>query len=173
MLIPSIGSLIVRSSFCCATFLAGLCSAIALTSALFASDLPVSGAKFAANDSISLDIDPMPDAKECLAGLRWKPDAFEVTCESVEGEHGDLLVRFPSAVPSGDAVNDNVCLEWYVAKDASGQPTTARAVVVVHESGRGMTVGRIFARGLAAQGLHTFMVQMPGYGARKAPASRS
>jgi dienelactone hydrolase len=54
-----------------------------------------------------------------------------------------------------------------MAKDASGQPMRARAVIVVHESGRGMTVGRIFARGLAAQGLHTFMVQMPGYGVRR------
>jgi dienelactone hydrolase len=147
--------------------LASLLSTVVLTSSLFATDLPISGAKFNATDSISLDIDPLPDAKECLDGLRWKPDAFEVTCESVEGEHGDLLVRFPSAMPSGDAVNDKVCLEWYVAKDAAGQPVTAKAVVVVHESGRGMTVGRIFARGLAAQGLHTFMVQMPGYGVRR------
>jgi dienelactone hydrolase len=171
MVIPSLNSLIVGSSFRSAAALASLCSAIVMTSSLLASDLPVSGAKFTANDSISLDIDPMPDAKECLAGLRWKPDAFPVTCESVEGEHGDLLVRFPSAVPSGDTVNDNVCLEWYVAKDAAGKPTTARAVVVVHESGRGMTVGRIFARGLAAQGLHTFMVQMPGYGVRRSEST--
>ncbi len=138
-----------------------------LASSLHASDLPDPGAKFSASDSISLDIDPISDAKECLDGLRWKPDAFEVTCESVDDEHGDLLVRFPSSMPSGDAINDKVCLEWYVAKDSAGKPVKARAVVVVHESGRGMTVGRIFARGLAAQGLHTFMVQMPGYGVRR------
>ncbi|MFO1000558.1 MAG: prolyl oligopeptidase family serine peptidase [Planctomycetaceae bacterium] len=138
-----------------------------LTNPLSASDLPTAGAKFTASDSISLDIDPVSDAKECLEGLRWKPDAFDVTCESVDGEHGDLLIRFPSSMPSGDAVNDIVCLEWYVAKDSAGKPVKARAVVVVHESGRGMTVGRIFARGLAAQGLHTFMVQMPGYGVRR------
>lgn len=129
-----------------------------LASSLEASDLPASGAKFTASDTISLDIDPISDAKDCLDGLRWKPDAFEVTCENVDGEHGDLLVRFPSSMPTGDTVNDRVCLEWYVAKDSGGKPVKARAVVVVHESGRGMTVGRIFARGLAAQGLHTFMV---------------
>ena len=142
-------------------------SSAMLTGSLFANDLPTSGAKFTASDSISLDIDPISDAKECLDGLRWKPAAFEVTCESVDGEHGDLLVRFPSSMPSGDIINDQVCLEWYVAKDPAGKPVKARAVVVVHESGRGMTVGRIFARGLAAQGLHTFMVQMPGYGVRR------
>jgi dienelactone hydrolase len=42
----------------------------------------------------------------------------------------------------------------------------APAVVVVHESGRGMVAGRIFANGLKSQGLHTFLVQLPGYGAR-------
>ena len=167
MLVPSFGSLKMRLNYFSTLALTTMCSLIVLTSSLFASDLPISGAKFTATDSISLDIDPEPDAKECLEGLRWKPDAFDVTCESVEGEHGDLLVRFPSSMPSGDAINDKVCLEWYVARDASGQPIKARAVVVVHESGRGMTVGRIFARGLAAQGLHTFMVQMPGYGVRR------
>lgn len=166
MLILSFGSLVMRLRCSAAMALASMFSAVLLTSSLAASDLPAAGSKFTATDSISLDIDPLPDARECLEGLRWKPGAFEVTCESVEGEHGDLLVRFPSPRPSGDAVNDKVCLEWYVAKDAAGQPITARAVIVVHESGRGMTVGRIFARGLAAQGLHTFMVQMPGYGVR-------
>ena len=43
----------------------------------------------------------------------------------------------------------------------------ARAVVVVHESGRGMTVGRVIARGLHSHGLHAFMLHLPGYGARR------
>ena len=111
MLILSIGSLAIRLQYASLVGLASLLSAVLLTSSLRASDLPASGAKFTATDSISLDIDPLPDAKECLEGLRWKPDAFEVTCESVEGEHGDLLVRFPSAMPSGDTINDKVCLE--------------------------------------------------------------
>ncbi len=32
-----------------------------------------------------------------------------------------------------------------------------------------MTVGRIFARGLQSQGLHTFLIHLPGYGARRTP----
>ncbi len=128
--------------------------------------LPAPGDTFAAQDTLGLDADANKDANECLAGLRWKPETFQVSCEKAENERGDLLIRFPSAVPSGDAVNDNVSLEWYVAKDADKKPVRTRCVIVVHESGRGMTVGRIFARGLAAQGLHTFMVQMPGYGVR-------
>ena len=129
--------------------------------------IPAVGSKFAAEDTLGLDDEPIADARECLEGLRWKPGKFEATCEAAEPERGDLLVRFPSAMPSGDAVNDNVSLEWYIAKDKAGQPIRSRAVIVVHESGRGMTVGRIFARGLAAQGLHTLMVQLPGYGVRK------
>ena len=129
--------------------------------------LPEVGATFPAHDTLKLDEDANQDANDCLTGLRWKPAEFKVTCESSEDDRGDLLVRFPSAMPSGDAINDNVSLEWYAAKDSAGKPLRTRCVIVVHESGRGMTVGRIFARGLAAQGLHTFMVQMPGYGARQ------
>ena len=149
-----------------------LAAAGTLTQSVFAQEpatpaMPVPGDTFAAHDTLTLDTDTNDDANECLAGLRWKPGKFEVTCEPGSDERSDLLVRFPSAMPSGDAINDNVCLEWYVAKDASKKPARTRCVIVVHESGRGMTVGRIFARGLAAQGLHTFMVQMPGYGARQ------
>lgn len=58
-------------------------------------------------------------------------------------------------------------MEWYVARDAMHQPVLARAVVIVHESGRGMTVGRILAKGLNVQGLHTFLIHLPGYGNRR------
>ena len=36
-----------------------------------------------------------------------------------------------------------------------------------------MTVGRIFARGLQAQGFHTFLIHLPGYGARKSERTGS
>lgn len=129
--------------------------------------LPEAGTLFSAHDTLKLDQDANEDANDCLNGLRWKPAEFQVTCEPAEVDRGDLRIRFPSAMPSGDPINDNVSLEWYAAKDSTGKPMRTRCVIVVHESGRGMTVGRIFARGLAAQGLHTFMVQMPGYGARQ------
>lgn len=134
---------------------------------LAVSTIPEAGTVFAANDTLGIDEDTNIDANECLAGLRWKPGSFEVTCEHAENRCGDLRLRFPSAMPSGDSINDRVSIEWYVARDAEKLPIRSRAVIVVHESGGGMTVGRIFARGLAAQGLHAFMVQMPGYGVRK------
>jgi dienelactone hydrolase len=136
-----------------------------------ASDLPEVGARFSAVDTLDSTADPLPDAEDCLTGLRWMPGTFQVQCENAVENEGDLLVRFPSPISSGDPVNDNVSMEWYAARNSDRQPIPARAVVVVHESGRGMTVGRIFARGLNAQGLHTFLIHLPGYGARRTPAA--
>ncbi|MFO1062555.1 MAG: prolyl oligopeptidase family serine peptidase [Pirellulales bacterium] len=79
---------------------------------------------------------------------------------------------FPSAVPSGDAINDSVAMEWYQVKDDQGRVVRAPAAVIVHESGSGMTVGRLIARGLRMQGVHTFMIQLPYYGVRKGPQGK-
>lgn len=132
-------------------------------------ELPAAGAVFQAKDTLDTAADGLQDAQECLDGLRWKPGRFEVKLEQPSGNDGDLLVRFPSPVSSGNSVNDLVSMEWYAARDKERRPCAADCVIVVHESGRGMTVGRIFARGLNAQGLHTFLVHLPGYGARRTP----
>ncbi len=58
-------------------------------------------------------------------------------------------------------------MEWYSARDDAERPKTARAVVVVHESGRSMTVGRLFARGFQQRGLHAFLLHLPHYGERR------
>lgn len=128
------------------------------------------GRKFIASDSIRVQKDDSPDATECLEGLIWGSTEFSVWLEDGQSEHrSERTVRFPSPMPQGEAVNDLVAMEWYVAFDDSGRPKKAPAMVVVHESGSGMTVGRMVAKGLRAHGLHTFMLQMPGYGMRKGP----
>lgn len=134
-------------------------------------ELPRAGAVFQARDTLNTTADAKEDAEQCLQGLRWKPGDFEVRLEMPRENEGDLLVRFPSPVASGNAVNDLVSMEWYAARDKDRRPCAADCVIVVHESGRGMTVGRIFARGLNAQGLHTFLIHLPGYGARRTPDS--
>ena len=133
--------------------------------------IPAAGATFATTDTLQCDVDSGADAQECLAGLRWTPTDFEIRCEAADKDRGDLLIRFDSPVDTSNDVNDNVSMEWYVARDKERQPVSARAVVVVHESGRGMTVGRIFAKGLCAQGLHTFLIHLPGYGNRRSETS--
>jgi dienelactone hydrolase len=124
------------------------------------------GRTFDSKDSLKCEDDGSEDAQACLTGLLWKPGEFKVSIEEAKTGFGDLLVRFPSPLPSGDATNDLVAMEWYVAKDAAGRAIKAPAMVVVHESGRGMVAGRAFARGLRNRGMHTFMAQLPGYGVR-------
>jgi dienelactone hydrolase len=58
-------------------------------------------------------------------------------------------------------------MEWFAARGEDKQIRRAPAVVVVHESGRQMTVGRLVARGIAAKGVHAFLVHLPGYGPRR------
>lgn len=145
---------------------------ILATCALTAADsdqLPI-GKSFTAKDSIALPADASEDAVECLNGLCWQPTEFSVSCIASERRGIDAVVRFPSAAPTGFAVNDTVNVEWYAVKSETGVLQRKPAMVVVHESGRGMTVGRMVARGLRDRGIHAFMVQLPFYGERRPAA---
>jgi len=128
--------------------------------------LPLIGKTFAARDSLNITVETNKDAQECLDGFAWRPSPFQVTVEKSKGQ-GDYLVRFPSPVPTGEAANDLVCMEWFIARDENGTPQSAPMIVVVHESGRRMEVGRLFARGLREMGCHTCMIHLPYYGERR------
>jgi dienelactone hydrolase len=125
------------------------------------------GNTFAAADSLDCGTEGVDDARECMAELGWEPGEFQVELEAAEPGCGDWLVRFPSARPIGNQINDRVSMEWFAARDEQGAVRSARAVVVVHESGRQMTAGRIIARGFNSHGLHAFLIHLPGYGARR------
>jgi dienelactone hydrolase len=125
------------------------------------------GSEFAATDTLECGEEDSQDAQECIANLSWPKTKFTVHLEAPEPGRGTYLVRFPSARPIGNSKNDLVSMEWYDARDPNNEICRAPAVVVVHESGRGMTVGRLIARGLNGQGLHAFLLHMPGYGARR------
>lgn len=129
--------------------------------------LPGVGATFTAKDTLVLDVDASDDAQQCLAGLCWDPREFTVEIAAAEKDTYDRLIFFPSPRPAGHPVHDRVSMEWYAAKDANGKPVRAPAVVVVHESGRSMPVGRIIAQGLRGHGLHAILIHLPGYGNRK------
>jgi len=159
-------SMIARISMCLATLCA--CTAFSVQ----AGEASV-GKTFPARDTLASQPEESPEAKECLAGLVWKPVEFEVTVEAGSDPAMEGLVRFQSPKPNGVAQNDRVALEWYAAKDESGNVIDAPAIVVVHESGSKMEVGRIFAKALHAQGLHAFMIQLPFYGVRRPDGVRS
>lgn len=122
-------------------------------------------------DTLHRDDELKADARACLDGLCWQPSSFQVETSRASGPH-DVWVTFPTPHPTGHSKNDVVVIEGSLAKDKSGQPKKARAVVVVHESGSGMTVGKLFASGLRDRGLHSFMVQMPYYGLRRGDQKR-
>ena len=132
---------------------------------------------FQATDSLQLNLqdEPSVNARECLDGLKWDCSEFPVRIEDASDKlksHGyDRVVRFPSPIPSGDPINDSVAMEWYPARVKGKQLANAPAIVVVHESGRGMTVGKLIARGLSKQGIHALMLQLPTYGLRRNQAN--
>lgn len=130
------------------------------------------GTRFAAQDSFGQLDDPSSDAQECIAGLCWDSGNFDVICDTASTWGGDRLVRFPTPVVSGDSRNDLVSMEWYLARDADGKIVEAPAIVVVHESGSRMEVGRLFARGLRQQQFHTFLIHLPFYGERRTGSKR-
>ncbi len=131
------------------------------------------GKSFQARDTLDCGQESSEDAQECLQGLVWTPTEFEVVLQDGSKEQAnERLVRFVSPKPLGNEINDLVAMEWHIARDDEGKPIKAPAMVVVHESGSGMTVGRMIARGLSAHGMHTFMLQMPSYGVRKATKDR-
>lgn len=129
--------------------------------------LPDVGTKFHASDTLVCDVDASEDAQQCLDGLRWQPTEFMVEVGAAENGSYDRLLFFPSPRPAGHTVHDRVSMEWYAAKDSDGKPLLAPAVIVVHESGRSMPVGRIIAKGLRDRGLHAIMIHLPGYGNRR------
>jgi dienelactone hydrolase len=132
---------------------------------------------FEAKDSLEMNVldESSDDAKRCLDGLCWEKGSFQVRIDDADQNQRrsgiDRIVRFPSPVPSGDPVNDLVAMEWYRATKKGQLVENAPAVVVVHESGRGMTVGKMIARGLSNQGVHALLLQLPTYGMRRNPAN--
>jgi hypothetical protein len=139
---------------------------LTFSTATFADSPVMIGATFSAADTIDIGQEASADAQECLNGLIWDAMPFQVRCEAPEKNRGDMLVRFPSPRPSGDQPNDRVAMEWYMARDENRQPIKAPAVVVVHESGRNMAAGRIFARGIQTSKFHAFLIHLPYYGQR-------
>ena len=104
------------------------------------------------------------DAIACLSGFQWKPTTFAATVAPAAAAGFDYGISFPSprSGPGGD-----VYVEWRIARQNDVICEDNRpAVIVVHESGRGMHAGRVIAQSLSHTGVHTFMLHLPGYGQR-------
>jgi len=140
---------------------------LALTSLVTAAEPEVQQQTYTAKDTLDCPLEANSDARQMLDEIRWTPQEFTVTCVTEPYTSYDHLVRFPSPVDSGNPVLDLVALEWYIPPEAHETDKPLPAVVVIHESGGNMPVGRLFARGVQAKGFHAFMIQLPYYGKRK------
>ena len=130
--------------------------------------------KRTATDSFVRWEDMKLDARQCLENYQWKPETFAVTVRPPEGVTTfDRVVSFRSPRPSGNETNDLVAMEWFYARKNGKLIEHAPGIVVVHESGKGMTVGRLLAQLLCKKGYHTFLVYLPTYGSRRPKVEES
>lgn len=106
------------------------------------------------------------DVGTALTGLRWEPREFSIELVNVQDEDHQAVVRFASPISTGDEVIDRVALLWH-RPEVEHRGELRPAIVVVHESGSAMPVGKLFARAFAAKGVHSFLIQLPHYGLRR------
>ncbi|OYW23994.1 MAG: hypothetical protein B7Z55_02955 [Planctomycetales bacterium 12-60-4] len=130
-----------------------------------ASSIAVADEVFTGADT--LDVAPITgDVGAALSRLRWKPQEFPIDVVAASDDEHKAVIRFPSPVSTGDDLVDRVALLWY--QPTAENPAEPRpAIVVVHESGSAMPVGKMFARSFAARGVHAFLIQLPHYGLRR------
>jgi dienelactone hydrolase len=126
----------------------------------------VARARFQATDSEQARTDANTDTQAVLDQIAWETGDFEVRCTSTPGLAYDALVRFDSPMPSGEQWVDEVVLMWYAARGEDGEAVEAPAVLMVHSLHPQMVIANQIARTFAKQGLHTFVLQLPGYGHR-------
>ena len=128
--------------------------AIALATApCWSEDVAVSvpETRFMGTDTLAPMADPSDDAQDCVKGLTYDNSEFPIErLAPNEAKDYDAIIRFPSPIQTGNEVNDQVSMEWYPARDRS-PGVRHPAIIVVHESGSGMVVGRLFAQNPTAR----------------------
>lgn len=111
------------------------------------------------------------DANGCGEVLRqivWRPETFIATCH-LDSLGGDISVHFPSPLPQGYPVWDEVVLDWHIVRDRGGRFTNGPAVLVLDILLGGNRVAGYIAKTLAKNGIHGFVMHMPQNGRRKLP----
>jgi dienelactone hydrolase len=101
--------------------------------------------------------------------LTWRPTTFTArVTDARRGNGPDRLIRFPSPRPADVAAWDTVYMRWFIARGPDGRPIDddAPAVLIMHSLHPDLVIGSMVARGLAAQGVHALVLEMPGFGHR-------
>jgi len=124
---------------------------------------------FEVADTLDIALTDADDAaaRSLLKGIAWEPERFEVRRESgFAGDDVYARFTFASPRPAGRPRQDRVTLDWYAATDDADQVIEAPAVLVIHSLHPRMLLARMLARGLSSQGVHAFVIELPGYGSR-------
>lgn len=129
---------------------------------------PPADANYPVTDTLDIQITDQDDpaARALLRGIAWEPTTFAVTRSAGTAAEVHAQFTFASPRPVGTERQDRVTLEWYAATDASGAVVEAPAVLVIHSLHPRLLLARMLARGLAAKGIHAFVIELPGYGRR-------
>lgn len=124
-------------------------------------------------DSLRIARDPSTDAEAMLNAIRWEPSEFDVSIR-MNGNGRSMVgeLNFPSARPNGNEIVDRVHVEWRPALDEQGRLIKAPAIVIVHSMSSLMPVARPLALTMQRNGVHTFLLHLPGFGKRYAPDVR-
>lgn len=154
MLSPRFHFGVLISGVLCCACLAGVARADVHEAVFHSRDTPVTGG------------DDAREMRPILEGLAWEPAEFEVRCTATPGLRYDALVRFDSPLPSGKQWVDRVVMRWYAARGEDGEAIEAPAVLMVHTLQPQMKISDQLAQVFAKRGLHTFVLQLPGYGER-------
>ena len=126
----------------------------------------VAEAVFQARDTPITTSEETPEMRVVLDRVSWEPAAFEVRCTATPGLKYDALVRFETPLPCGKRWIDRVVMRWYAARGEDGEAVEAPAVLMVHTLQPQMLIADQMAQSFAKRGLHTFVLQLPGYGER-------
>ncbi|MEM7624613.1 MAG: hypothetical protein AAF333_03180 [Planctomycetota bacterium] len=112
-----------------------------------------------------------------LEALTWDAEGFTAQLVETPGRDYDARVTFASPHASGDGGVDTVALRWYRPTAPGHDETDAAAslpgaVLIVHTLHPDLPVATFLARGLRAMGVNAFVIELPGYGSRRATPRR-
>ncbi len=103
---------------------------------------------------------------EALSQFMWPPGKFHAAFKH-SSDTGDMAIHFPSPLPLGNAVWDNVVLDWHVARDRAGRFIRGPAVLVLDILQGGNLVASYVAKTLAKSGIHGLVLHTSQNGSRR------
>lgn len=126
---------------------------------------------FEVRDTLRVVADSDAEIETVLQRLRYQPQTFRVEAKVMENDRlRRVVLQFASPrseLAGEEAAADPVVMVWHVARDAQGEPIEAPAMLIAHSMHPQAVVGTMIANALASQGVHAFVIRMPGFAPRE------